>query len=169
MDQSNTYTYINELTDLLKEIDLLVQEKQKKELVFESVKTEFQKANNDLDLTNVNIQTLNKVLWYCIEKRCDPTQAKLMMSLDDPNDYSNKLRGSRVNSLSNYSAFKETKTKKKSWWKSFFHKKESCITGHQDLLMKYSAGHQDGGIIQLSGVDRGILAGLRRASCVFMG
>ena len=136
MDQSNTY--VNELTDLLKEIDLLVQEKQKKELVFESVKTEFQKANNDLDLTNVNLQTLNKVLWYCIEKRCDPTQAKLMMSLDDiaPNDYRNKLPGSRVNSLLDYteSYFKETKTKKKSWWKSLFHKKESTLTPAEYFL-----------------------------------
>ena len=129
MDQTNNY--IAELTDLLKEIDELVQEKRKKELVCESARTEFQKVNNDLDLTNVNLQTLNKVLWYCIEKRCDPTQAKLMMSLDDaPNDR-NKLRG-RLNSLLEYNnateSYSKTKTKKKSWWKSLFTKQDQGIT-----------------------------------------
>jgi hypothetical protein len=122
--------YLNELTDLLEEIDILFQEKKAKESVMEAAKIEFQKASNDAELSFIKFQNLTRVFWYCIENRCDPTQAKLLLSLDDfaPQDshtgFGNISRGSQVGHLP--SDWITEPKKKASWWKNLF-KKEKPI------------------------------------------
>lgn len=124
--------YLNDLTDLLKEIDNLFQEKKVKDGVMEAAKIEFQKASNDADLCHINFQNLTRIFWYCIENRCDPTQAKLMLSLDEfaPQDSQQKMSGI-VNTPRRSLAdrlpsdwFTEPK-KKKPWWKNFFKKEKT--------------------------------------------
>ena len=124
--------YLNDLTDLLKEIDILFQEKKVKDSVMEAAKIEFQKASNDADLCHINFQNLTRVFWYCIENRCDPTQAKLLLSLDEftPQDQQKmagigNIRRSQVDHFQSYDWLTTEPKKKAPWWKNLFKKEKN--------------------------------------------
>ena len=118
--------FVNDIGPLILELKNAYDSLAAIEVEHERARTVFQEVDLRRDLGHESVNHLANVFAYCLRHGCDPTQARLMLSLEEQPEsdpYQNTRLskfGVPINRNSNLMPYLKESPRKKSWWARLF-------------------------------------------------